>query len=221
MLPTVGTLSRENRCPVLRKQRIIVVGNNEPMKNRIKELRQARRLTQPQLAALAGTTKNQLVKLENGDRRLSDHWAQLLAPHLGVQPYELFMPDGTHETLRFVPLIQHITCGNWQEAILNSEGNVPAVAGGMNVFALRAQGSNMDKLVKPEGYVYVDPDDRELVDGKTYAVFNGAGETTVKEYQANPPRLIPCSNDPQYRETVIGSDRFTVIGRIVGIYSPM
>ena len=55
--------------------------------NRIKELRLAAGLTQTELAELAGTTKNQLVKLEGGARRLSDHWADRLALHLRVQPH--------------------------------------------------------------------------------------------------------------------------------------
>jgi transcriptional regulator with XRE-family HTH domain len=59
--------------------------------NRIKELRLAAGLTQTELAELAGTTKNQLTKLEGGARRLSDHWADRLAPHLGIERHELFM----------------------------------------------------------------------------------------------------------------------------------
>lgn len=206
----------------MRKPLIVVLGNKEPMKNRVKALRNAMGLTQPALAKLAGTTKNQITKLESGERRLSDHWAARLAPHLGVQPYELFMPfESTFNQLRFVPLVGHISCGDWREAIEFAEGTVPAVAGGLNVFALRAQGDSMDQLIQDEGYVYVDPDDRDLIDGKVYAVMNGGNETTAKRYRANPARLSPCSNNPKYAETIIGSDQFTFIGRIVGTYSPL
>lgn len=192
------------------------------MGNRIKELRKAAGLTQPQLAALAGTTKNQLAKLESGERRLSDYWAQLLAPHLGVQPYELFMPsEAFSNSLRLIPLVGSISCGDWQEAVERAEGMVPAVDGGSKVFALRAQGDSMNELIKEEGYVYVDPDDLDLIDGKIYAVMNGSGETTAKQYRANPARLVPCSDNPTHRETVIGRDQFNVIGRIVGTYSPL
>lgn len=207
--------------PALRKPPMLLVDKLSDMGNRIKELRVARGLTQPQLAKLAGTTKNQLAKLEGGDRRLSDHWAQRLAPSLEVQPYELFMREGENVPVRFVPLVGHISCGDWKEAINEADGSVPAVAGGVNVFALRAQGDSMDRLISPSGYVYVDPDDRELTDGKVYAVMNGSGETTAKQYRAQPARLVPCSNNPDYCETVIGSDQFTVVGRVVGTYSPL
>ena len=191
------------------------------MKNRIKELRAAQGLTQKALAELVGTTKNQMVKLENGDRRLSDHWAQRIAPHLSAQPYELFMPDGVSTPLKFVPLVGHISCGDWREAIEQADKIVPAVTEGVNVFALRAVGDSMDQLIRDEGYVYVDPDDRDLIDGKVYAVMNGDGETTAKLYRASPARLVPCSSNPVHKETVLGRDQFTVIGRIVGTYSPL
>lgn len=178
-------------------------------------------LTQAQLAKLADTTKNQLVKLEGGSRRLSDHWAERLAPHLGVRPYELFMPAEAHP-LRMVPIVGHIPCGDWQEAIENADGMVPALTpGGPNLFALRALGDSMDALIQDGGYVYVDPDDRDLLDGKVYAVMNGENETTVKRYRATPARLVPCSSNPAHKEITIGDDRFNVVGRIVGTYTPL
>lgn len=203
------------------KQRVVLVGGNGHMKNRVKELRLAKNLTQKGLAELARTTKDQLAKLESGARRLSDHWAQRLAPHLGVQPYELFMPEGVNVSLRFVPVVGHIACGDWREAIENAEENVPTMSGGINVFALRAQGDSMNELIRDNGWVYVDPDDTDLIDGKIYAVMNGEHETTAKKYKANPARLVPCSTNPVHKETVIGRDQFTVIGRVVGTYNDL
>lgn len=217
----MGTLSTGQECPLLRKRQFLVVGNNEGMKNRIKQLRSVNGLTQTQLAELVGTTKNQMVKLESGDRRLSDHWAQRIAPHLGVQPYELFMPEGAATPLKLVPLVGNISCGDWREAVEHAETSVPAVSEGANVFALRATGDSMDHLIRDEGYVYVDPDECDLIDGKIYAVMNAEGETTAKLYRASPARLVPCSSNPIHKETVLGRDPFTVVGRIVGTYSPL
>lgn len=197
------------------------LGNNDPMKNRVKELRKAKGLTQPQLAELIGTTKNQLIKLESGDRRLSDHWANRIAPHLGVQPYELFMAQPHAGFLREVPLIGHIACGDWQAAIEHAEGSVPAVAGGPRVFALRAQGDSMDQIITDGGYVYVDPDDTDLIDGKVYAIMNGDGETTAKRFRASPARLVPCSNNPVHKEISLGKDKYNVIGRVIGTYNEL
>jgi len=196
--------------------------NGSVMGNRIAELRSARGISQTELAKLAGTTKNQLGKLERNERRLSDHWADRLAPHLGVAAYQLFMPGHSDlDQLRAVPLVGTITCGDWREAIEHSEGVVPAVSGGPNVFALRTEGDSMDQLIQPGGYVYVDPDDRDLIDGKVYAVMNGGNETTAKRFKANPARLVPCSSNPNHLAITIGSETFVVIGRIVGTYSPL
>ena len=191
------------------------------MKNRIKELREARSLTQPELAELAGTTKNQLVKLESGSRRLSDHWAQRIAPHLGVQPYELFMPEHAVTPLRAVPLVGNISCGNWQEAVENALGQVPAtVDGGPRVFALKAIGDSMDDLIAEGGYVYVDPDDTDLIDCKIYVILNSEGEATAKKFKVDPARLVPCSSNPAHKEMMIGGEAFTVVGRVIGSFNP-
>lgn len=222
MLPIMGTMSTRKRCPQLRKPTIIYLSKNERMGNRVKERRKAMGLTQPELARLVGTTKNQITKLESGDRRLSDHWAERLAPFLGCQPYELFMSPGSDANdLRFVPLVGHIACGNWREAVEHADGMVPSVAPGVNVFALKASGDSMNELIQDDGYVYVDPDDRDLIDGKIYAVMNSEGETTAKRYRASPARLVPCSTNPEHGEIIIGGGNFTVVGRVVGTYSPL
>ena len=205
----------------MRKPTIIMLSKTSGMGNRVKERRKLAGLTQTQLAQLAGTSKNQITKLESGARRLSDHWAERLAPFLNCQPYELFMAPGQDNNLRFVPLVGHIACGNWREAVEHADGMVPSVAPGVNVFALKALGDSMNELIQDDGYIYVDPDDRDLIDGKIYAVMNGEGETTAKRYRASPARLVPCSTNPAHGEIVIGGGNFTVVGRVVGTYSPL
>jgi repressor LexA len=185
------------------------------MATRLSELRRAAGLTQTQLAERVGTTKNQLVKLESGARRMSDHWAARVAPHIGVQPYELFMTGSSHPSLRQVPLVAIISNGDWQQAIAGAARTVPTTTGGPNAFALTSQGDSMNMLIEPDGYVVVDPDLRELIDGKVFVVMNGSGEASVRRYLATPPRLAPCSTNPAHQETLIGSEPFIVIGRVI------
>lgn len=59
--------------------------------NRIKELREQRDLTLQQIADAAGTSLQQIHKLENGDRRLTDEWMRRIAPALGVHPAALLI----------------------------------------------------------------------------------------------------------------------------------
>jgi len=51
--------------------------------NRIKEFRQARHWSLAKLGELAGTTRQQIYKLENGELRLSQQWMERIALALG------------------------------------------------------------------------------------------------------------------------------------------
>lgn len=62
--------------------------------NRIRELREARGLTQEELAAEAGTTSQQIGRLERGARSLRQDWMERIAAVLGVTPAELLPQAG-------------------------------------------------------------------------------------------------------------------------------
>ena len=57
--------------------------------NRIRELREARGLTQQQLADACGTTQPTIDRLEKGIRQLTEKWMQRLASALQVEPADL------------------------------------------------------------------------------------------------------------------------------------
>jgi len=59
------------------------------MKNYIKELREAREITQEVLAEKIGTTSQQIYNLEKGKRRLTWDWIQRLAVALECHPMEI------------------------------------------------------------------------------------------------------------------------------------
>jgi transcriptional regulator with XRE-family HTH domain len=62
--------------------------------NRIRELREAKALTQEQVATAAGTDKTMIGRLEKGERRLTQQWMERIAPALGVSPAALIDPRG-------------------------------------------------------------------------------------------------------------------------------
>ncbi len=62
---------------------------NAPYPNRIRELREAKGLTQEQLAELTNLSEGYLSRLENGKRNLSTKIMPRIAQALGVQPSEL------------------------------------------------------------------------------------------------------------------------------------
>ncbi|MBT2748276.1 helix-turn-helix transcriptional regulator [Lysobacter sp. ISL-42] len=57
--------------------------------NRIRELREARRLSLEELADLVGTSNQQISHLENGRRRLTVDWLQRIGGALGCHPWAL------------------------------------------------------------------------------------------------------------------------------------
>ena len=98
---------------------------------------------------------------------------------------------------------------------------VPAEAAGPRAFAVKPLGDSMDKLVSEEGYVVVDPDQRELLDNKVYAFRNEHGESTFKRYRESPGRLEPCSSNPEHQPMRLGVEPLTVIGRVVLAVQPV
>ena len=69
--------------------------------NRIRELRHARRLSLVETARLAGTTVQQLSRLELGERRLTVDWMRRIAGALGVRVTDL-LPEAGVEVGEFI-----------------------------------------------------------------------------------------------------------------------
>lgn len=53
--------------------------------NRLADCMALAQVNDPQLAKLANTTKQQIFKLRQGERKLTVEWARRLAPHLNVE----------------------------------------------------------------------------------------------------------------------------------------
>lgn len=75
------------------------------MRNNLRKLRLARGLGQEQLAVMMGTTRSQYIKLEKGERRLSDVWIARAATALGVDAGELITDS------EGVPVVGYVGAG--------------------------------------------------------------------------------------------------------------
>lgn len=188
--------------------------------NRIREVRKARGMSQEELGAAmaADLTGSTVAKLEKGRMALSLDYLTEIAGILQVDVLDLLPGDGP--LVRTIPVIGMVAAGAWQEAIQVSGESIPIPphVEGRNLFALRPTGDSMDKLVpagNEGGYVVVNPDDRELKHGRYYVVQNGDGETTFKQFSADPLALLPCSTNPTHKPIPLGTETFTVIGRVI------
>lgn len=74
------------------------------MGNHLRALREKAGLSQDALAKRMGTTRSQLVKLERGERRLTEKWIERAATALGV-PMSMIIDVGT------VPLVGFVGAG--------------------------------------------------------------------------------------------------------------
>jgi transcriptional regulator with XRE-family HTH domain len=81
-----------------------------PVPNNIQAMREERGWSRPALARLAGTSPQQIERLEKAQRRLSDVWLERIAQAFAVQPYELIAPASllpTEEELAVMLLDSH------------------------------------------------------------------------------------------------------------------
>jgi repressor LexA len=185
--------------------------------NRIKELRRAQGLSLEELGGRMqhDLTASTVAKLENSKMALSADYLVEIAQILGVTPTQLLF-EGASD-VRMVPVIGAVEAGRWGEAIRSSERliAVPGHIRGTKLFVLEPQGDSMDKYVQHGGFIVVDPDRRELLDGKLYVVQNAEHETTFKKFTSRPLQLVPCSHNPAHSPIDLGSEPFTVIGQVV------
>ena len=158
-------------------------------RNRIRELREARGLTQAQLAELVGTTGQQMGRLEAGARKLTVEWMQLLAPALGVNMADLMVRDtGT------VPLVGIVGAGAEIFAIDDhmkggglEEVERPQGASSSTV-AVRVRGDSMKPAYKDGDLLYYDRQangDLDHLIGNDCVVKLSDGRTLVKELRRN------------------------------------
>jgi repressor LexA len=191
--------------------------------NRIRELRESAGVSQDELAArIGGDVRGATVsRLENGRMVLTLDWMLKIAKGLQVPVTDLIAESAS--PVRMVPVIGQISAGAWQEAVAEPNGWVPIPPGaaGPKAFALKPLGDSMNLVVIEEGYAVIDPDQRELVPGKVYAFRNEHGETTFKRYIDSPPRLEPCSTNPEHKPFLLGSEPLVVIGRVVFAVQPV
>jgi len=161
-----------------------------------------------------------LAKIETRQMGLTVDYMEPIAKALQVSEADL-LPKGNNG--RTLPVLGHVAAGNWREAITEPSGYraIPGdVKTGTNSFILLPEGDSMDKLVGPAGYIVIDPDQRELQGGRLYTMMNQAGEATFKRFLEGPPRLEPCSSNPEHAVLPLGHEPIFVVGRVTFIGDP-
>jgi SOS-response transcriptional repressor LexA len=168
-------------------------------------------MKQADLARHLDLAPNKITKVFSGERRWTVQEADKIRALL-YRPEEADRPPA-----RTIPVIGQVSAGRWREAVQRPLYGMPVPDPSVpkNAFALQVQGDSMDLLVDDGGTVIVDPDDKALFPGRFYVIQTPDGESTFKQFKADPARLVPCSTNPAHQEVPIGGEPFEVVGRII------
>jgi SOS-response transcriptional repressor LexA len=121
--------------------------------------------------------------------------------------------------VRVVPLVSWVSAGKLADA--NSQipvEDLPLFAfadlGRGDFFALRVVGDSMDRISPEDSIIIIDRDDQKPVPGKYY-VFSVRGETTYKQWNADPECLLPLSTNASHKPFFIKRKKdLEVVGRV-------
>lgn len=203
------------------------------MHNRIKELREAKGLTQSQLAEAVGVHWQTIQRLEGGKTKLDTEWMEKLAPPLDVDAIDLVT---NRPKFRTVEVRGYVQAGQWEEAWELPEDDRYAIPvpddpqyRHVRLFGVETRGPSMDRRY-PEGTVVVVADlyehGEEPRPGRRYVVererADGMREATVKTLWRDDDGklwLLPESTDPRFQQPIAAEgdtgDLVRIIGRVV------
>lgn len=98
------------------------------MANRIKELRDQRGMTLEQVAEGADTTFQQIQRLEQGKRRLTDDWMRRVAKALGCSAAELLAVNPVPNSAEVPQKLEHFMLIRWWDGLDLTEKRLIAAA---------------------------------------------------------------------------------------------
>lgn len=199
------------------------------MENRIREWRKARGLSAQALAIKLKTGRSTIVKLENGERRLTTTWMERIAKELNLTPVQLLSSDAlqpVEQRMVSAPRVDWLSV--WEYA-----GTVPAqrpitswetadfvpYPKEAQLIGLPITADDMDRVAPVGSTIYVDLNEKSLVDRGCY-VFAHGDQILFRRYRNSegPARFEPASTNPNH-SVFYPTDTQTVavVGRVVRV----
>jgi repressor LexA len=195
---------------------------------KIAEARIAKGWSQQELADKMETTQQTIQRYESGARDIKSSVLIKLSSVLDVTiSYLLGLENASipNNSTVDVPSYGSIAAGTPIEMVeVKDSQPVPLKVHERfpKAFLLKVEGESMNRILPNGSYALVDPDQKEPISGKPYAVCVNGYDATIKRVRRlnNGFELIPDSNDPTYVPTVYnynepGTEPVTIIGRVV------
>ena len=195
----------------------------------LKQLRQAKGMSQEEFASLLGTTKQVVSRYENGQRTPKITVAQKYAEVLGISLNELLgenviegqtIPEGFEPMpdMSSIPLVGRIACGEPITAEQNVEGVVSVPSQWRSDFALLCQGDSMEPSIKDGDLVaiHIQP----MVENGEVAAVRIDSEATLKHVYLYPNYIELRPENPAYQSIIkIGEEmnEVKIEGKAVGL----
>ena len=199
--------------------------------NRLKTLRKSKKITQDELAAALGTSKQTIHRYENGIiTNIPPEKVEKLAAALGTTPSELMgwsqtaLPAGAKPiSTKRLPVLGEIACGNHIFATEEHESYIAADGGLDADFCLVAHGDSMIGARINDGDIIFIRSQETVNNGEIAAVIIN-DEATLKRvyYYPDEAKLILSPENPRYAPLVyIGEElsHIRIIGKAVAFQS--
>ena len=199
--------------------------------NRLKTLRKSKKITQDELAAALGTSKQTIHRYENGIiTNIPPEKVEKLAAALGTTPSELMgwsqtaLPAGAKPiSTKRLPVLGEIACGNPIFATEEHESYIAADGGLDADFCLVAHGDSMIGARINDGDIIFIRSQETVNNGEIAAVIIN-DEATLKRvyYYPDEAKLILSPENPRYAPLVyIGEElsHIRIIGKAVAFQS--
>lgn len=174
----------------------------------IRRLRQRKRLTLEQLAAMLDTHRGSLSKVENAKQGYTGEFIRKVATALGVSEMDIYNEAAHGNTEEgpdiqgTVPLISWIQAGHWNEVVDNlhlGEGERIATTyrKRKHTYALRVRGDSMEPKF-PEGAILIVEPEESPEPGAFVIVRQNGGEATFKQLMVDGATRYLKPLNPRY-----------------------
>lgn len=162
-----------------------------------------------------------IISNANGNRPISKKAAESYAKAFGhTAGWYLFGEDEPEERLLKVPHISQVSASRLKRregvtaADIERWVHVDDLPPG-DWIALTVEGDSMNRVALDGAVIIVNRGEDSLVDGRFYIFRTEDGETTFKQFKANPMRLQPHSTNPEHFSIPVQDDgSLYVFGRV-------